>query len=146
MSGIVCAIRGGPESQATIDRAIEVARESGRSLFFLYVVNLDFLAHTSSSRTRTISEQMEKMGEFILLAAQARASQQGVPAEGVIRHGNVREEIAGLCHEIIADCLVLGRPQAEREANVFTEEQLGCFVQQTEEETGAQVVMVEECP
>ena len=42
MSGIVCAVRGGPASQPTLQRAITLAKETGLPLFFLYVVNLDF--------------------------------------------------------------------------------------------------------
>ena len=44
MSGVICAVRGGPDSQSTVARAIALARESGLPLYFLYVVNLDFLA------------------------------------------------------------------------------------------------------
>ena len=39
MSGIVCAIRGGPDSQPTIRRAISLAKETNLSLYFLYVIN-----------------------------------------------------------------------------------------------------------
>ena len=71
MSGILCAIRGGPNSQPTIEQAVVLAQETGLPLWFLYVVNLGFLTHTSTSRVRTISEQMHQMGEYILLTAQA---------------------------------------------------------------------------
>jgi nucleotide-binding universal stress UspA family protein len=144
MSGIVCAIRGGPHSQATIDRSIALAQETGQTLYFLYVVNLDFLTRTSSTRVHTISEQMRQMGEFILLTAQDAAARQGVEAEGVIRHGNVGEEIIGLCHELAAAFLVLGLPHVGREDTVFTEELLRQFVERTEEQTGAKVVLPEE--
>ena len=68
MPGIVCAVRGGTDSQATIAEAIDLAQGTGLQLYFLYVVNLDFLVRTSVGRTHTISEQMHQMGEFILLA------------------------------------------------------------------------------
>jgi nucleotide-binding universal stress UspA family protein len=144
MSGIVCAIRGGPHSQATIDRSIALAQETGQTLNFLYVVNLDFLVRTSSTRVHTISEQMHQMGEFILLTAQDAAARQGVEARGVIRHGNVAEEIISLCHEIDAAYLVLGWPKVEREDTVFSRELLRQFVERTEEQTGATVVLPEE--
>ena len=79
MSGIVCAVRGGPASQPTIQRAIALAKETGLPLFFLYVVNLDFLDSTTRSRTHTISKEMAQMGEFILLMAKSKAEAQGVP-------------------------------------------------------------------
>lgn len=144
MGGIVCAIRGGPHSQPTITRAIHLAQETGQPLYFLYIVNLDFLSHTSSTRVHTISGEMHQMGEFILLMAQDVAARQGVEAGGVIRHGNVGEEIMTLCHELEAEYLVLGRPKVEREDTVFTRELLQQFVARTEEQTGAMVVLPEE--
>ena len=144
MGGIVCAIRGGPDSQATIARAIALAKDTGLPLHFLYVVNLDFLSYTSSSRVHTISQDMHQMGEFILLAAQDSASARGVTAQGVVRHGDVGEEIINLCHELQADYLVLGRPKVQREGSVFTQTQLAQFVERTEQQTGAKVVLPEE--
>lgn len=141
MSGIVCAIRGGPDSQATIGRAISLAQGTNLALHFLYVVNLDFLTHTTSSRVRTISEEMRQMGEFILLAAQSRALADGVKAETVVRQGDVSEEIVKLCRELAADYLVMGRPQIEREESLFTQERLQSFVAATEQQTGAQVIL-----
>jgi nucleotide-binding universal stress UspA family protein len=143
MPGIVCAVRGGPASQPTITRSISLAQETGQMLYFLYVVNLDFLSHTASSRVHTISEQMAQMGEFILLMARDAAARQGVEARGVIRHGDVGEQIIGLCHELQADYLVLGRPKVEQEDTAFTEELLHQFVARTEEQCGATVVFPE---
>jgi nucleotide-binding universal stress UspA family protein len=144
MSGIVCAIRGGPASQPTIAKAIALAQETGLPLYFLYVVNLDFLSHTPTSRVHTISQEMQEMGEFILLLAQERASRQGISAGGVVRHGKVGEELIGLCHELEADYLVLGKPKVEQEDCVFTHDRLREFVARSEEQTGAKVVFPEE--
>jgi nucleotide-binding universal stress UspA family protein len=143
MSGIVCAIRGGPHSQPTIDKAIALARETSLPLYFLYIVNLDFLARSISTRTHTINREMEQMGEFILLAAQSQANDQEVAAEGLVRHGSVREEIIRLCKELGADYLVLGRPQIEEdEENVFTQARLKVFADLVEGQTGAKVIML----
>jgi nucleotide-binding universal stress UspA family protein len=141
MTGIVCAIRGGPDSQPTIDRAVELAQETKLRLYFLYVVNLDFLTHTSRSRVDTITSEMEQMGEFILLAAKSQADTAGVQAEGVIRHGQVGEEIIDLCKTKDADYAVLGQPQGEPEEDVFTHERLAEFSKRIEAESGAKVVM-----
>jgi nucleotide-binding universal stress UspA family protein len=143
MSAIVCAIRGGPASQATIAQAITLAQETGLPLYFLYVVNLDFLSRTTSTRVHTISEEMHQMGEFILLQAQATASGQNAPAEGVVRKGNVGQEIVTLCHELQADYLVLGRPRTQKEESIFTRELLTQFVARAEEQTGAKVILTE---
>lgn len=143
MSGIVCAIRGGPTSQPTIARAIELAREEDLPLHFLYVVNLNFLAFTESSRTKVLKEEMAEMGEFIILAAQERADGEGVKALGVVRDGNVGEEIIQLSKEIEADYVILGSPKGAEEENVFTRERLEAFIALVEEESGAKVVLSE---
>jgi nucleotide-binding universal stress UspA family protein len=143
MPGIVCAVRGGPASQPTIAKAIALAQETGLPLYFLYVVNLDFLSQTPTSRVHTISHEMDQMGEFVLLMAQETSARQGINAEGVVRHGSVGEEVIGLCHELQADYLVLGKPKVEREDTVFTEDRLRAFVVRTEEQTGARVVFAD---
>lgn len=143
MPGIVCAVRGGPASKATIVRAIRLAKDTEQPLYFLYVVNLDFLTHTSTTRVQTISEQMSQMGEFILLTAQDAASREGVVADGLIRHGKVGEELIRVCHELEASYLVLGQPRMEHGDTVFTQELLERFIERTEEQTGATVILPE---
>jgi nucleotide-binding universal stress UspA family protein len=141
MSGIVCAVRGGPDSQPTISKAITWAKDTELPLYFLYVVNLDFLTHTSSSRVHTVAQQIEQMGEFILLTAQSEASAHGVTAQGIVRHGSVMEEITKLCHEVEAGYLVIGSPKGKEEHNVFTHDALASFVARIEQQTEAKVIM-----
>jgi nucleotide-binding universal stress UspA family protein len=144
MPGIVCAVRGGPASQPTIHKAIALAQETRHKINFLYVVNLDFLERTASSRTHTISKELRQMGEFILLTAQVQAQRQGVDADGVILEGNVGEEIIRLCQDTQADYVVLGSPKGEHEDNAFTRERLNKFVRLIESTSGAKVILVEE--
>lgn len=141
MPGIVCAIRGGPASQPTIHKAISLAQETDHKIHFLYVVNLDFLERTASSRTHTISKELRQMGEFILLTAQVQAQRHGVDADGIIHEGNVGEEIIRVCQETQADYVVLGNPKGEHEDNTFTRERLNKFVQHIEKTSGAKVVL-----
>jgi nucleotide-binding universal stress UspA family protein len=143
LPGIVCAIRGGPASQVTIDQAVELASENTLPLYFLYVVNLDFLSHTASSRVRTITQEMRQMGDFILLTAQEKALSLGVIAKGVVRQGNVGEEIITMCREVSADYVVLGQPKGQEEEDIFTQERILKLSQRIETESGAKVVLVE---
>lgn len=144
MSGIVCALRGGPASQPTIDKAVKLAVKTNLPLYFLYVVNLDFLTHTASSRTHIISKELHEMGEFILLKAQAQAETENISAEGIVRHGQVREEIIKLCHEIEAEYVFLGQSRGQDDRDTFTQDRLKRFTQQIEQESGAQVIMAED--
>ncbi|RMF39656.1 MAG: universal stress protein, partial [Anaerolineae bacterium] len=128
----------------TIRRAIALALETSLPLHFLYVVNLDFLSSTSSSRVHTIEEEMREMGEFILLTAQAAAADQGVQAFGNVRHGMVGEQIIALCQEVNARYVVLGAPQRREERNIFDIQRLERFAQRITEQTGARVVIAGE--
>lgn len=144
MSGVVCAVRGGPNSQPTIRKAIELARDSNLKLHFLYIVNLDFLTYTESSRVRFVTHELEQMGDFILLAAADQAQKEGVAAVTEIRHGSVGEEIVGYSLEIEASYIVLGMPQGSEEQDVFTQERLKELEARIESESGADVVFAGE--
>lgn len=144
MPDIVCAIRGGPASKPTIQSAINLAKTTQKSIHFLYVVNLDFLDRTASSRTHIISKELRQMGEFILLAAQVQAQDQGVKADGNIREGNVGREIILFCQEMKAEFLILGTPGGEHEHDAFTQERMNRFAKTIEEGSGAQVIIVDE--
>jgi len=84
---------------------------------------------------------LSRTEEFILLAAQVQAQGQGVEAEGVIREGNVRDEIIQLCQEIQAEYVVLGNPKGEPEDNAFTRERLNRFAQSIELSSGAKAIL-----
>ena len=140
MGAIVCAIRGGPESQATIIQAIALAQETGLPVHFSYVVNRDLLSNASSNHTRVISEQIRQMGKSVLRTALALASTQGVTAQGVVRQGSIEDEIASLCHDLDADYFILGQPQAQGKKDAFSEASLAQFIEQIEKQTGAKVV------
>ena len=144
MSGIVCAVRGGPGSHPTIQRAINLAEEKSLPVYFLYVINLDFLAHTSSGRTKIVKEEMQKLGEFILLRARKEAEARGVQVEDITREGKVRQEIIKLCKERQADYAVLGHQSSDSEKNVFSQQQFRQFISQIEKESQAQVIVTEE--
>lgn len=144
MPGILCAIRGGPSSQPTITTSIQLARDNQETIYYLYVVNLDFLTRTSSSKTNHISKEIEEMGEFILLGAQEQAKEEGVEAEGIIRDGKVVEEIISCCEELSPTYVVLGRPQEDRENNLLTLERLQAFAERIEEACQAQVIYASE--
>lgn len=143
MSGIVCAIRGGPASQPTIEKSIELAKEKNLPIHFLYVVNLDFMSHTTSSRVKWVYDEMDRMGEFILLVAQEKAEKEGVVADGTVRHGNVREEIIALSRDMDADYVVMGQPRSREEINVFTEKLLAEFQEQLKEVSRAEIIIAE---
>ena len=143
MAGIVCAVRGGPKSRPTISRAIELSKEHRQLVYFLYVINLDFLSNALHANVQVMEDEMRQMGEFILLNAQEMAAKAGVEAQAVTRKGTVREEIITLCQEVDADYVILGRPQHDQLNNVLEMDALEAFARGVEEASGAQVVFAE---
>jgi nucleotide-binding universal stress UspA family protein len=143
MSVILCAIRGGPECQPAIAQAITLAQETGLPVHFSYIVNRSLLSGANGAQARAISGQIRQMARSVLRTALAWANKENVTAQGVIRQGNVGDEITSLCRDLEADYLVIGHPQPREERNVFSEALLPEFIEQIEQQTGAKVVPID---
>ena len=140
MSGIVCAIRGGPSCKSTVAQAITLAKNTHLSLHFLYVVNRDLMLPASDDHTHAVSKKMHQMGQAVLSAVENKTSALGIASETMVRQGNVGAEILSLCRDLDADYVILGCPEDPRE-NIFTRDSLKRLGQQIEREVGAQVVL-----
>ena len=81
------------------------------------------------------------MGEFILLGAQEQAAEQNVKAEGIIRDGQIIDEIIACCQELNPDYVVLGRPQEEGEDNLLTSERLNKISERITTACQAEVIL-----
>lgn len=140
MSGIICAIRGGPRSQSTIAKAIEMAKGSALPLYFIYVVNLDFLTKQEFYPKHFVDVELEQMGEFILLLAKEKAAKTEVIAHCAIRHGNVLEELIAACTEYQCERIVMGLPEGK--VSLLSHETLTHTQETLETNTGATVIWV----
>lgn len=139
MGKILCATRGGEASWRTQDKAIELAKERGDELIFLYVADMSFLDKIAAPVVVDVESGVERMGEFLLAMAQERAREKGLEVQAVCRGGKTREEIKKAVEELGVDTVVLGLPA---EGGVFREESIRAFAQEIEEETGAEVLLV----
>jgi nucleotide-binding universal stress UspA family protein len=140
MTKILCATRGGAESYRAQDAASRLAREIGNELFFLYVVDIEFLHHTERAiRPDIVEAEMEKLGAFLLEMARERAADQGVEAKVVLRNGVLGEELAAAASELQADTIVLGQPA---EGSVYSLEELEAFAARLGERTGCTVLIL----
>ena len=117
---IVCATRGGPQSERVHQQAIELARERQGKLIFLHVVDTTALGEVESSRSGVLIRQMRAMAESILKVAQTQARGAGLHARIELREGEVGRVIRDFVGEVEADVLVVGYPHTavghEREA------------------------------
>jgi len=140
MGKILCATRGGEASYRTQEQAIVLARQSGDSLIFLYVINTHFLDKTAAPIVVDVGNQLQNMGEFLLAMAQEKAASQGVPATCIFRTGRVRDEIKAVAGDERVDTVVLGSPVGE--ADAFALEELKAFAAEIEADTGSKVMIV----
>jgi nucleotide-binding universal stress UspA family protein len=139
MAKILCAIRGGEASQRIQDIAIQRAKERGEEIVFLYVVNTEFLDTASAALRESVTLEMEKLGDFLLLMAQERARKEGVVAEPLLRHGYLQAEFkAAACTPEISTVL-LGVPG---ERGNFSMESLKATAQEIEEKCKVEVLIV----
>lgn len=111
MKKILCATRGGEASRRTQDAVIAMAKETGASILFLFVVDVEFLKLTARGvRPDVVSTEMEHMGEFLLALACERAAAQGVHADMCLRHGSLVEALESAAREEGVDAIAFGRP------------------------------------
>jgi nucleotide-binding universal stress UspA family protein len=140
MGLILCATRGGEASYKTQKSAIQLAKERGDDIVYLYVVDLSFLDKTAAPIVINIENELEQMGRFFLLMAIERSAEQGVGARSVIRKGTIQEEIISTASDEGATLVVLGRPAGEQSS--FQIESLEAFAAEIEEETGVEAIIV----
>jgi nucleotide-binding universal stress UspA family protein len=143
---IVCAARGGRRIQPSVNRAIELACEADARLTFLYVLDVEFMKFTTLGRTDLVFEELDKMGEFMMIRLCEYANEGGcASADYSIRHGKIREEIVNYLKETRPDLLVLGRPQKELDHEAppaFESDAIVEFAQDITQETGVKVELV----
>jgi nucleotide-binding universal stress UspA family protein len=140
MSVVLCATRGGEASIQTQTRAIEIAKERGDKLIFIFVADTRFLEHYTAPRVPAMEEEMVKMGEFLLLMAKERAEKAGVEAEFTVRTGQFKASLIEAAKEYEASVVVLGRPADNNITTIeYLENQLGPAIR---EEAGAETLVV----
>ena len=78
MTVVLCPTRGGKSSIPNQQWAIQFAKERNARLIFLYVADVQFLNHLTSTLLVDIVHELDELGEFLLAMAQDRARQAGV--------------------------------------------------------------------
>jgi nucleotide-binding universal stress UspA family protein len=140
MGKILCATRGGADSQRTQEAAIALAKERGDELAFLYVADTSFLDNIAAPVVVDVERELDQMGRFQLSMAQQQAAEQGVDAEIAISHGHLQIQLVLAARELRATTIVLGRPQGKMA--VFEEADLETFAHELRAKTGAEVLIV----
>jgi nucleotide-binding universal stress UspA family protein len=100
---VLVAYDGSDDSDKAVERAI-VARNEGESVIVLFVIPKAFIKALESIPSEVTHQKAQ---EFVN-AAVRKLSQRGVTSIGVVREGNVAEEILDFAHELDCSMIVIG--------------------------------------
>ena len=133
---IVCAVRGSPQSRATVTRAIDLALEHDARLTFFYAVDVEFLSRTTvRGPLSVVYHELVEMSEFTVLILKDRAERRGVAqVDSIIREGDVRTQLLDLIREVRPDVRVLGWPLRGAGRPRCKPDDFGAFVTELERE------------
>ncbi len=118
MSGIVCAVRGGPGSHFTRRAALTQAAATGAPLYLLVVVSPQSYEPLHQGEQRAIRAELAWRE---LALARSNAAQLGatdVQFNVQIRIGDLHETIAQFVREVGGDRLLLGAPRGAIDATL----------------------------
>ncbi|MFQ5342115.1 MAG: universal stress protein [Anaerolineae bacterium] len=143
MSGIVCAVRGGPESRETVTRAVDLALEADARLTFFHAMDAEFLEYATIGPLSVVYHELVEMGKFAMLVLCDRAQRRGVArVDHIVREGNIRTQLRQCAIETSAEVMVVGRPTRSPGRNVFRAGEFEAFVAELERAGGLRVVQV----
>ena len=137
---ILCATRGGKPSLHTQQYAIKMAKERDVDVLFLYVSNVEFLHNVAPVKYQDVQEELDNMGEFLLLMAKERAEKQGVTASIIVKSGVFRDALIETAKDTQASMIVLGTPA---EDSLIAREYLESLIVELKEETGIEATIVD---
>lgn len=141
MSGIVCAVRGGPGSHYTRREGLLQAAATGAPLYLLVVVSPDSYGPLHEGEQRAIRAELAWRE---LALARSNAAQMGSPDTQFniqIRIGELRETIADFVREVGADRLLLGTPRDAIDATL-SEETLVALVSELRSDLNIEIEVV----
>jgi Universal stress protein family len=134
MGKILCSTRGGDASVRTQKSAIDLALSSGDELVFFIAFDMEFLAEADFAlRADVVSEEVDKMCDFLMLMAVERAAAMGKEATYLVRQGAFVEEIEKVVQKENITLAVLGRPEGH--ASRFALHQLEELAEKLEADT-----------
>ena len=141
---ILCAVRGGPESRATVTHAVDLAIETGAKLTFFHAMDAEFLGQAAIGRTLSgIYSELLEMGKFAMLILVDRAQRRGVEnVDYIIREGNVRNQLIQIAIETKAEIMIMGRPTRSPTANIFKTGEMEAFGDELATQGNLKVIIV----
>jgi nucleotide-binding universal stress UspA family protein len=126
---IICAVRGGPESQETASSAIDLALQAEAKLTLFHVVDPGCLDCGDIARSSAAYREYLEKSESTMHTLRIQARQRGVThVDLILREGDTRHELRQLAVETDAELMVLGRPRSDSERSIFTQQEFHEFL------------------
>jgi nucleotide-binding universal stress UspA family protein len=119
-----------------------LAKERDSDLVFICVVDPQFAEPGGEELQEALRDELKRLGRSLLCIAQARAEEQGVEAQTIVRCGPVVENLEAYLKETDADVLVIGAPAKERATEALGPENVQQFAESIGESTGVEVIVV----
>lgn len=140
---IVCAVRGRPESRATVTHAIDLALEHHARLTFLHVIDAEFLEHATVAPLSVVYKELMEMARFAMLILCDRAQRRGVSdVNYIVLEGNIRKQLRQFAIDTQAEVMIMGTPSLGSGKNVFKQEELTQFIREMDEEGNLRIIQV----
>jgi len=140
MMTILCPTRGGKESHPNQDFAINLAKERGADLLFMYVSNIQLISRSAPPIVVDIEEELDELGDFLLSMAQERAEKSGVPAKVTVRRGVFTKVLREVIEENQINTVILG--SSRKETGIVTYEHLQELSTELSQELGVEFIVV----
>lgn len=129
MSGIVCAVRGGPGSYYTRREGLAQALETGAPLYLLVVVSPGSYRPLHDGEQRAIRAELAWRELALARSNAAQLGSPDAPFSIQIRIGELQETLADFVTEVGAHRLLLGTPRSAMDATLSEDMILGMVSQ-----------------
>ena len=141
MMTILCPTRGGKESHPNQDFAINLAKERGADLIFMYVSNIQLISRSGPPIVVDIEEELDELGDFLLSMAQERAEKTGVQADVAVRRGIFSKVLREVIVEKKITTVVLG--SSSKESGIVSYQRLQELSTELNKELGVEFMVVQ---
>lgn len=141
MTTILCPTRGGKESHPNQDFAIDLAKERGADLLFLYVSEIRFLNRAGPPMVVDIEKEMDELGDFLLSMAQERAENSNISAGVAVRRGIFSKVLREVIVQNKIRTVILG--SSPKETGIVSYERLQELSEELSKEMGVEFFILQ---
>lgn len=142
MTEILCLVRGGEAGRNTQEQAIVYARQTGKRLVFLHIINPSGYKLENEDLLEPVLQEQTWLARVSLSQARQRAERRGMKAEVAIRTGVFVETVQKYIREASVERVYLGMPRHDGDDYDARLERIRNFADQLSRDLGVEVAIV----